>query len=293
VRELMAHAFVHLVLHGAIGLDPTAKLILLILAEAANKDDGGVAWLGVETLAHRAGITRRQVQRNLRLLQAGRWIEPLGRTGGGRRTDGRGYATRYRINLARLRKNTAKGGVDDAVKGGVDDALSRAKTSPQRATFATSKGDICDIKGDVEGRSRVTSATPEPEVEPELNSTGSKATGRRAEANGGANARDNADAHVVNPRFEERLNGKTAGQARRQTEPATKGERRSAGKRQFKVGEIMRNETEAEYAIRLQAERDRQRKALAEYEAKRAAKAPPPSAPEPAPAPPAPGAPPR
>jgi len=157
---IVAHTFVHLVLNGALGLDPTAKLILVILAEAANKDSGGVAYPGVETIARRAGVDVRQVQRNLRHLVTEDWLRPMGRTTGGRRSNGGGYATRYRINLSRMTEAPRKGDAD-ATHG-----------KDQRVTSKVAKGDTQDAKGDIQGIARVTPTSPEPEVEPVL--TGSE-----------------------------------------------------------------------------------------------------------------------
>jgi hypothetical protein len=181
IGAIVAYRFVHLVLNGASGLDPTAKLILVILAEAANKDSGGVAWVGVGTMAHVVGVDRRTVQRTLRELESAKWITSIGRTNGGRHTNGNaGYSTRYRINVERLAATMAKGkdrrtdpgspkgDIHAAPRTPSKDDIHAALTGRQRATPKAPKGGIQDVKGDIQGSQRATPTPPEPEVEPVL-----------------------------------------------------------------------------------------------------------------------------
>jgi DNA-binding Lrp family transcriptional regulator len=90
--------FVTLVLDAVIGIEPSAKLVLVALADNANSKHNGVAFPSVATLARRAGICERQVRSNLRKLEAQGWITRESAGDGGR-----GMATRYRLNLDRMK----------------------------------------------------------------------------------------------------------------------------------------------------------------------------------------------
>ena len=90
----MAGKFVSVVLTGLQGVDPTAKLVAVCLADCANEGHGGLAWPSVATIARRAGICERQVQAHLRTLEAAGWIA---RESAGQ--GGRGMTTRYRLHL--------------------------------------------------------------------------------------------------------------------------------------------------------------------------------------------------
>lgn len=93
----MAIEYVAAVLRGAFGLDPTAKLILLIVAEYARASSGGVAWPSVATIARLACISQRRTQIHLRRLRDGGWLTVV-RAGAG----GSGCTIHYRINVQRL-----------------------------------------------------------------------------------------------------------------------------------------------------------------------------------------------
>lgn len=50
------------------GIDPTAKLVLMCVADMANEDDR-TAWPAVRTIARKCGVSRRTVQYHLRRLE--------------------------------------------------------------------------------------------------------------------------------------------------------------------------------------------------------------------------------
>lgn len=90
----MAGAFVSLVLDAVHDVEPSVKLTLIALADAANSDSAGRAWPSVATLAIRTDRHERQIRMDLRELEAHHWIERLG-TGQG----GRGKATTYALRV--------------------------------------------------------------------------------------------------------------------------------------------------------------------------------------------------
>jgi hypothetical protein len=93
----VAGRFVSLVMDGLVGVDPSAKLVVVVLADCANQNAGGIAFPSIATIARRTGICERQVRDHLRKLEVEDWISREGATHGGR-----GMTTRYRLNLRRL-----------------------------------------------------------------------------------------------------------------------------------------------------------------------------------------------
>lgn len=71
------------------------KFLALALANFAD-DAGGNVYPSVARLAYITGDTTRNVRRLLRRLENRELLEVI-RSGGGRRADGRGYTTRYRL----------------------------------------------------------------------------------------------------------------------------------------------------------------------------------------------------
>jgi hypothetical protein len=131
----MAVEFVNLVLRGAFGVHPTAKLLLVILAEHARRGTGGIAFPSVATQARLACISRRQVQSHLRVLVHEGWLIPAGCAQGGRK-----LAAIYRINVSKMQAstNTQKGeahrtlsAAENAEKGAVQRTERVRPTSPQ------------------------------------------------------------------------------------------------------------------------------------------------------------------
>jgi hypothetical protein len=158
----LAVEFVDLVLRGAFELDPTAKLILVCIAERANINSGGVAWPSVTTLARECGIGTRQIKHQLHGLIVAAWIEPVGSTVGGR-----GQPTHYKLNLRRMAEAKTK---DEARRTlllpRMGDA-SRTVSDQEMVKPSAEKGELQRAMGVVQRTERVKPTAPEPEVEPE------------------------------------------------------------------------------------------------------------------------------
>ena len=77
---------------------PSDRLMLLALADHA--DDSGVAWPGVERLAHKCCVHRDTARRTLRRLEDEGWITTV--TGGGTINGEVGRTSRYQIVMERL-----------------------------------------------------------------------------------------------------------------------------------------------------------------------------------------------
>lgn len=103
---------------------PTARLVLLALAEAANRDEGHESWLAVDTIRQRTGLSERAVQTALRDLEAS---DEIGRVGAGR--GGRSRSTRYRILL--MTKGAGAAPFDQG---------ERVQELPERVQETTEKG---------------------------------------------------------------------------------------------------------------------------------------------------------
>lgn len=103
---------------------PTARLVLLILAEAANRDEGHETWLAVDTIRQRTGLSERAIQTALRDLEA---TDEIGRVGAGR--GGRSRSTRYRILL-----------VTKGAGAAPFDQGERVQELPERVQETTEKG---------------------------------------------------------------------------------------------------------------------------------------------------------
>ena len=93
----MAGEFVTLVLDAVMNVEPSAKLVLVALADHANRRDGGRTYPSNAMLAHRSCLKERQVRDWLRELEAQGWVERIAYSAGGR-----GMATVYRLNLAQM-----------------------------------------------------------------------------------------------------------------------------------------------------------------------------------------------
>jgi hypothetical protein len=142
----MSHIYVSDVLRGFHGPDPrapdpSAKLVLISLAEHANKKSGGVAWPSVATIAEESDLSVRQVQYHLRELEAAGWLSPVGNTCGGR-----GRSTRYQLNIARMR------------------AARLAKGEAHCTVSETERVKPTAGNGEAERAKRVKPTAPEPEV---------------------------------------------------------------------------------------------------------------------------------
>lgn len=129
-----------LVTHGCIGINPTAKLTLLMIAEHAGKNSGGTAWPSVATLARLVGTTPRSIQMHLRELERRGWVATLDRGTGGRR-----HTRTYRLNLPRM---------EASIRVGKGEAGFRV--------YGVPKGEICDRKGEIQRTETLKPASPEP-----------------------------------------------------------------------------------------------------------------------------------
>lgn len=118
------------------GLDPTSKLVLVLLAWYCRKPEF-LAWPSVPTLADQCCISERQAQRTLRGLAKSGWIEILER-----RVDGRQRSNYYKVNMER-----ARGDMGDTPQP-VDNSPMRGDTSDTRGvTFGASRGDMGGNRG--------------------------------------------------------------------------------------------------------------------------------------------------
>jgi hypothetical protein len=105
----VSYRHVDAVLRGAIAryrgapqpMDPSTKLVLLVLAEHANIKTG-LTWPSVDTIARFACLHKRNVSAHLAKLLADDWIAIARGGKGGRPKKGSGFSTVYRINLAKL-----------------------------------------------------------------------------------------------------------------------------------------------------------------------------------------------
>lgn len=163
----MSYLYVSDVLHGCFGIRPSAKLVLLIIAEHANGNSGGIAWPSVATIARLAGLSERQVQVHLTKLIGQGWIFTTGRRGGGA-----GNATRYQLNLARMRAVQQQ-------KGESGNTHSKSGKGEAHCTVSAAEGVKSSAeKGEVQRQKRVKPTAPEPEVnhrepaKPESNANG-------------------------------------------------------------------------------------------------------------------------
>jgi hypothetical protein len=152
--------YISLVLQGMRGVDPSAKLVAIVLADCANPQHNGVAFPSVATIMERTGLAERSVQVHLRELVLEGWIETVGSTRGGR-----GMATRYRLNVPRLRAEAhKKGAAHDTLSGAINGAVHCGVSSHVKGAADALKGAVCDIK-------RVQPTAPELEVILNINRT--------------------------------------------------------------------------------------------------------------------------
>lgn len=115
-------------------LDPSSKLVLVVLADHANNDGEGV-YPGNERIARRASLSKRQTQRVLAHLESHGLIRREKWARGGH-----GHAVEWSINAALL-------------------AVSKRVTPTSLLDFYS---DICDVKGCHLGQERVTPTSPQP-----------------------------------------------------------------------------------------------------------------------------------
>lgn len=120
----MAVEHVTAVLHGLFNVDPSAKLVMLIIAEHARRGSA-LSWPSIETIARLACLQRRQVQAIItRLVELG-WMA-LERKGGGRTKDRGGVPNVYRINMPRLLGARTNDAAERTVKDAADNTVNSA-----------------------------------------------------------------------------------------------------------------------------------------------------------------------
>lgn len=152
----------------------SALLVLLSLAERANKDHKGVCWSKIESVARRTRLGRRQAQRAIAELVELRELyvhHSYGRGGTNAFvvTCGRsrefvsdalvehlGISRELAESIARSATNPAEKGVrqdthSDPGKGVIDDTLSDPEKVSAVTPLLTGKGDICDTHIDRKG----------------------------------------------------------------------------------------------------------------------------------------------
>jgi hypothetical protein len=160
----MAIEHVTAVLHGMFDVDPTAKLLMLILAEHARKGSNAVAFPSVDRLAHLACLERRQVQYQLRELEAAGYLHV--QQGGGRNRP-----NAYHINLHKLAAELRKERIGVHGNGGGNGAAERTvskavKGAPECTAPYKERVQSKGLKGALHGKKTVHPSAPEPEVEP-------------------------------------------------------------------------------------------------------------------------------
>ncbi len=179
------------VLDGVTDVDPTAKLVLVVLAEYARRGSA-LTWPSVPTIARRASVSERRVQKHLATLRAAGWIAIERDSHGGR---GRDNTKVYRLNIEQM-------------NGDAGVTLGNRVRVMRASPFQTRKGDAdgtsrvmpVAIKGDADGMPRVMPASPEPVLTG--TTTGKNRKGARERAQGAASA--------ARPQPEWATHGKTA-----------------------------------------------------------------------------------
>jgi hypothetical protein len=132
----MAIEHVSAVLHGCFGVDVSAKMVLLIIAEHARRGQRAVAYPSVARLARIACLHERQVQYLLRELAAAGWL--IIENGGGRHRP-----NLYHLNIERMHDNIKKGCStvqgNDTEKGAPQCRVSEDETVQPSAPHRTDK----------------------------------------------------------------------------------------------------------------------------------------------------------
>lgn len=157
---LMSIECVRAVLESGNKLKGNARLLMLAIAEHADKD--GIACPGNILLASETAMCERQVQRQIVKLAESGDLEII-QVG-----NGRGIKRILRIAINTLKGDTichpliAKEDAEQSVKG--DNMLSpfSEKDGEKRVTFETKKGDISSVKGDIFDIKGDIAMSPEP-----------------------------------------------------------------------------------------------------------------------------------
>ena len=130
---------------------PTAeKMVLLVIADHAA-DDGSNAWPGIATIARKASMSERTVQRHLRTLEEQGLIAVESQAGGTKTTRNDRRPNRYDINLRALHGVT-----------------NRADDEQHGVTTETPRGDKQSSTGCQMEHHGVTTVSPYPSLEPSI-----------------------------------------------------------------------------------------------------------------------------
>jgi hypothetical protein len=143
------------VLHGLFDVTPSAKLVMLILAEHSRRGANALSYPSVDRIADMACLSAREVQFILRELKDAGYLHVI--TGGGR-----ARPNQYRLNLERLALEQRKrcNGVHRklSTKGETDFTVSNT----ERVKSDARKGETLPSKGCSPLRERVKPTSPEP-----------------------------------------------------------------------------------------------------------------------------------
>lgn len=115
-------------------LDPSSKLVLVVLADHANNDGEGI-YPGNERIARRASLSKRQTQRVLAHLESHGIIR---------------------------REKWAQGGHGHAVEWSINATLLAVSKRVSSTSLLEIYSDTCDVKGCHLGQERVSSTSPQP-----------------------------------------------------------------------------------------------------------------------------------
>lgn len=155
-------------LYDAPTTDPTAKLVLLVLADHAG-DDGRDAFPSVAKIARAAGVTERTVQRHLRDLEAAGLIVKGDGEKAGRAIKRSGYIpTTYDLQMRHTKDS------DEAPRGDAHDTTARGDNMTPLADGGVTPvsphdaGGVTPVagRGDTGVAGGVTPVSPEPKDEP-------------------------------------------------------------------------------------------------------------------------------
>lgn len=105
------------------GLDPTAKLILVCLADRMNDDHGGYCWPSMDTIAKTVGINRRNTINHIQALESGGVIEMV-------RTPGK--PSKYRLAQGGVARDTGVAHDTGTRVARDTGGVSRATPEPER-----------------------------------------------------------------------------------------------------------------------------------------------------------------
>ncbi len=165
------------VLRGVFGVDPSAKLALIVIAEHCKQGNGGIAWPSVPTIALLACMSERNVRFIVHDMIAAGWLSIEQASRGGR-----GRTTVYRLNLPRMiavaaaaKAAKAKARNPEAqftVRTGKTVKPSSGFTPAETLKSGTRNPEIGERNPEMGGPKTLKPSSGEPVLEPEINRTG-------------------------------------------------------------------------------------------------------------------------